>query len=257
MGWIPPPFYTRVQFCGATLPTKTSWFPYMFDPCGQVGICGDCILGSSMEDVALSGMPLGNHMENYFQCGRDQPDEFSVGLHDSFGAVSGHDIHHFPDLDFIESSFEDSKLSDRPSISEKGICSLYHSYIKCVSSILLSLKYLLIVVFSFAKKIATPYDLIMHTKQLGRLPIVQFVVDGVETPDDATLMMQLGYDGVFVGSGIFKSSDPACRAIIIMQDFTHYFDSEIMVDVSAGLGKSMVGINLSNTNGERFAAHFE
>ncbi|KAK8969125.1 hypothetical protein KSP40_PGU013309 [Platanthera guangdongensis] len=81
----------------------------MFDPCGRAGICGDRMLGSSMEDAALSGMSLGNHMADYFQCGRGQQEEFSVGLHDSFGAVSGHDIVHFPDLDFIESVFEDSE----------------------------------------------------------------------------------------------------------------------------------------------------
>ncbi|KAK8934645.1 hypothetical protein KSP39_PZI015000 [Platanthera zijinensis] len=66
------------------------------------------MLGSCMEDVALSGMPLGNHMADYFQCGWGQPEEFFVGLHDSFGAVSGHDIGHFPGLDFIELVFEDS-----------------------------------------------------------------------------------------------------------------------------------------------------
>ncbi|KAK8956579.1 hypothetical protein KSP39_PZI001436 [Platanthera zijinensis] len=66
------------------------------------------MLGSCMEDAALSGMPLGNHMADYFQCGWGQPEEFSVGIHDSFGALSGHDIGHFPGLDLIELVFEDS-----------------------------------------------------------------------------------------------------------------------------------------------------
>ncbi|KAK8919042.1 hypothetical protein KSP39_PZI021537 [Platanthera zijinensis] len=101
-GSIPPPFYTRVQLWGAALPTNTPGVPCMFDPYGRAGICGDWLLGSSMEDAALSGISLGNHMADYFQCGDGQPEEFSVGLHDSFGAVAGHDIGHFPGLDFIE-----------------------------------------------------------------------------------------------------------------------------------------------------------
>uniref|UniRef100_A0A0E0C8M3 pyridoxal 5'-phosphate synthase (glutamine hydrolyzing) n=1 Tax=Oryza meridionalis TaxID=40149 RepID=A0A0E0C8M3_9ORYZ len=75
-------------------------------------------------------------------------------------------------------------------------------------------------VFACARRIAVPYDLVMQTKQLGRLPIVQFVAGGVATPTDAALMMQLGCDGVFVGSGIFKSGDPARHARAIMEAVT-------------------------------------
>jgi pyridoxal 5'-phosphate synthase pdxS subunit len=109
-------------------------------------------------------------------------------------------------------------------------------------------------VFTYAKSIAAPYDLVMQTKQLGRLPVVQFAAGGVATPADAALMMQLGCDGVFVGSGIFKSGDPARRARAIVQAVTHYSDPEILADISAGLGEAMVGINLSDPNVERFAA---
>jgi hypothetical protein len=94
-------------------------------------------------------------------------------------------------------------------------------------------------VFAYAKRIAAPYDLVMQTKQLGRLPVVQFAAGGVATPADAALMMQLGCDGVFVGSGIFKSGDPARRARAIVQAVTHYSDPEILADVSAGLGDAM------------------
>nr|6HX3_B Chain B, Pyridoxal 5'-phosphate synthase subunit PDX1.3 [Arabidopsis thaliana]6HX3_D Chain D, Pyridoxal 5'-phosphate synthase subunit PDX1.3 [Arabidopsis thaliana]6HX3_F Chain F, Pyridoxal 5'-phosphate synthase subunit PDX1.3 [Arabidopsis thaliana]6HX3_H Chain H, Pyridoxal 5'-phosphate synthase subunit PDX1.3 [Arabidopsis thaliana] len=93
-------------------------------------------------------------------------------------------------------------------------------------------------VFTFAKKLAAPYDLVMQTKQLGRLPVVQFAAGGVATPADAALMMQLGCDGVFVGSGIFKSGDPARRARAIVQAVTHYSDPEMLVEVSCGLGEA-------------------
>lgn len=76
-------------------------------------------------------------------------------------------------------------------------------------------------VFTFAEKIAAPYDLVMQTKQLGRLPVVQFAVGGVATPADAALMMQLGCNGVFVGSGMFKSGDSTRRAHAIVQTVTH------------------------------------
>ncbi|KAJ3696599.1 hypothetical protein LUZ61_000304 [Rhynchospora tenuis] len=112
-------------------------------------------------------------------------------------------------------------------------------------------------VFNYAKKIAAPYDLVMQTKQLGRLPVVQFAAGGVATPADAALMMQLGCDGVFVGSGIFKSGDPARRARAIVQAVTHYSDPEILAEVSSGLGEAMVGINLSDAKVERFAARSE
>uniref|UniRef100_J3N0F7 pyridoxal 5'-phosphate synthase (glutamine hydrolyzing) n=2 Tax=Oryza brachyantha TaxID=4533 RepID=J3N0F7_ORYBR len=109
-------------------------------------------------------------------------------------------------------------------------------------------------VFSYAKRIAAPYDLVMQTKQLGRLPVVQFAAGGVATPADAALMMQLGCDGVFVGSGILKSGDPARRARAIVQAVTHYNDPKILAEVSSGLGEAMVGINLSDPKVERFAA---
>ncbi|KAK1319753.1 putative pyridoxal biosynthesis protein PDX1 [Acorus calamus] len=112
-------------------------------------------------------------------------------------------------------------------------------------------------VFSFAKRIAAPYDLVMQTKQLGRLPVVHFAAGGVATPADAALMMQLGCDGVFVGSGVFKSGDPARRARAIVQAVTHYRDPDILADISCGLGEAMVGINLKEGRGERYAERSE
>ncbi|KMZ66419.1 Pyridoxal biosynthesis lyase pdxS [Zostera marina] len=112
-------------------------------------------------------------------------------------------------------------------------------------------------VFVFAKEIAAPYELVMQTKLLGRLPVVQFAAGGVATPADAALMMQLGCDGVFVGSGIFKSGDPARRARAIVQAVTHYKDPNILADVSSGLGEAMVGINLNDDKVERFAKRSE
>ncbi|GER28062.1 pyridoxal biosynthesis lyase PdxS, partial [Striga asiatica] len=107
-------------------------------------------------------------------------------------------------------------------------------------------------VFAFAKQIQAPYDLVMQTKQLGRLPVVHFAAGGVATPADAALMMQLGCDGVFVGSGVFKSGDPARRARAIVQAVTHYSDPEVLADVSCGLGEAMVGINLNDEKVERY-----
>ncbi|KAH8975315.1 hypothetical protein BDL97_01G150000 [Sphagnum fallax] len=112
-------------------------------------------------------------------------------------------------------------------------------------------------VFTFAKEIGAPYELVRQTKQLGRLPVVNFAAGGVATPADAALMMQLGCDGVFVGSGIFKSGDPAKRARAIVEAVTHYNDSNVLADVSAGLGEAMVGINLNDKKVERFAARSE
>ncbi|CAF1868541.1 hypothetical protein Bca4012_034164 [Brassica carinata] len=111
-------------------------------------------------------------------------------------------------------------------------------------------------VFAYAKKIAAPYELVMQTKQLGRLPVVQFAAGGVATPADAALMMQLGCDGVFVGSGIFKSGDPAKRAKAIVQAVTNYRDAAVLAEVSCGLGEAMVGINLDDKV-ERFANRSE
>ncbi|KAI8887957.1 pyridoxine biosynthesis protein pyroA [Backusella circina FSU 941] len=97
--------------------------------------------------------------------------------------------------------------------------------------------------FAFAKDIQAPYDLLKETVKLGRLPVVNFAAGGVATPADAALMMQLGCDGVFVGSGIFKSGDPAKRAKAIVQAVTHFNDAKVLADVSEDLGEAMVGIN--------------
>jgi len=98
---------------------------------------------------------------------------------------------------------------------------------------------------SFAKENGAPYELIKETRQLGRMPVVNFAAGGIATPADAALMMQLGVDGVFVGSGIFKSGDPARRAKAIVQAVTHYQDPAILAEVSKGLGEAMVGINVT------------
>ncbi len=99
---------------------------------------------------------------------------------------------------------------------------------------------------SVAKEIGAPYELVKETAELGRLPVVNFAAGGVATPADAAMMMQLGMDGVFVGSGIFKSGDPAKRAHAIVQAVTHYENPEILAEVSRGLGEAMVGINVSD-----------
>jgi len=106
----------------------------------------------------------------------------------------------------------------------------------------------------YAKEIGAPYELIKETKQLGRMPVVNFAAGGVATPADAALMMQLGVDGVFVGSGIFKSGDPAKRAAAIVKAVTHYLDASILADVSKNLGEPMVGRNVSQMpEGEKIA----
>jgi len=97
----------------------------------------------------------------------------------------------------------------------------------------------------YAKEIGAPYELVRETKELGRMPVVNFAAGGVATPADAALMMQLGVDGVFVGSGIFKSGDPARRAAAIVKAVTHYQDAGILADVSKDLGEPMVGRNVS------------
>ena len=98
---------------------------------------------------------------------------------------------------------------------------------------------------SYAKEIGAPYELVKETKELGRMPVVNFAAGGVATPADAALMMQLGVDGVFVGSGIFKSGDPARRAAAIVKAVTHYQDANILAEVSKDLGEPMVGRNVS------------
>jgi pyridoxal 5'-phosphate synthase pdxS subunit len=94
---------------------------------------------------------------------------------------------------------------------------------------------------AYAKEIGAPYELVVETKELGRLPTVNFAAGGVATPADAALMMQLGVDGVFVGSGIFKSGDPAQRGKAIVQAVTHYDDPAILAEISKNLGEPMVG----------------
>ncbi|MGD0115449.1 MAG: pyridoxal 5'-phosphate synthase lyase subunit PdxS [Dehalococcoidia bacterium] len=96
-----------------------------------------------------------------------------------------------------------------------------------------------------AKKLAAPYDLVKEIHQTGVLPVVNFAAGGVATPADAALMMHLGADGVFVGSGIFKSEDPASRAAAIVKAVTHYNDPKIIAEVSKGLGEAMAGIEIS------------
>jgi pyridoxal 5'-phosphate synthase pdxS subunit len=99
---------------------------------------------------------------------------------------------------------------------------------------------------TYAKEIGAPYELVKETKELGRLPVVNFAAGGIATPADAALMMQIGVDGVFVGSGIFKSGDPARRAKAIVEATTHYNNPEILAKVSENLGEPMVGINVSS-----------
>lgn len=99
---------------------------------------------------------------------------------------------------------------------------------------------------AFAKELRAPYDLVKETKELGRLPVVNFAAGGLATPADAALMMQLGVDGVFVGSGIFKSGDPAKRAAAIVKATTHYQDADVLAEVSRNLGEPMVGRQVSD-----------
>ena len=98
---------------------------------------------------------------------------------------------------------------------------------------------------TYAKNIGAPYELVKEVKELGRLPVVNFAAGGIATPADAALMMQLGVDGVFVGSGIFKSGNPAKRAAAIVKAVTHYNDPQILAEISKDLGEPMVGINVS------------
>jgi pyridoxal 5'-phosphate synthase pdxS subunit len=103
-------------------------------------------------------------------------------------------------------------------------------------------------IYAFAKEIGAPLELVREVKRLGRLPVVNFAAGGVATPADAALMMQLGMDGVFVGSGIFKSGDPASRAKAIVAAVTHYNNPKVIAEVSAGLGEAMSGTgNIKNS----------
>ena len=107
---------------------------------------------------------------------------------------------------------------------------------------------------SEAKELGAPYDLVKWVAENGRLPVVLFTAGGIATPADAALMMQLGADGVFVGSGIFKSADPARRAEAIVRATTHFRDAKVLAEVSKGLGEAMVGREMGDlTEGERLA----
>ena len=97
--------------------------------------------------------------------------------------------------------------------------------------------------FEAAKVLQVPYDLVLYVHNNGRLPVVNFAAGGVATPADAALMMQLGAEGVFVGSGIFKSGNPAKRAAAIVKAVTNYTDAKMIAELSADLGEAMVGIN--------------
>ena len=97
--------------------------------------------------------------------------------------------------------------------------------------------------FEAAKQLQVPYDLGLYVHENGKLPVVNFAAGGVATPADAALMMQLGAEGVFVGSGIFKSGNPAKRAAAIVQAVTNYTDSKLIAELSSDLGEAMVGIN--------------
>jgi pyridoxal 5'-phosphate synthase pdxS subunit len=99
---------------------------------------------------------------------------------------------------------------------------------------------------AFAKDIAAPYEVVKQTKELGCLPVVNFAAGGIATPADAALMMQIGVDGVFVGSGIFKSDNPARRAKAIVEATTHFKDPKILAEISQNLGEPMLGISVSS-----------
>jgi pyridoxal 5'-phosphate synthase pdxS subunit len=97
-----------------------------------------------------------------------------------------------------------------------------------------------------AKELQAPYELVREVANTGKLPVVMFTAGGVATPADAAMMMQLGADGVFVGSGIFKSGDPVARAKAIVKAVTFYNDADVLAQVSRGLGEAMVGINVND-----------
>ncbi|KAF8911132.1 SOR/SNZ family-domain-containing protein [Gymnopilus junonius] len=109
--------------------------------------------------------------------------------------------------------------------------------------------------YVFAKEIQAPFHLLKETARLKRLPVVNFAAGGIATPADAALMMQLGCDGVFVGSGIFHSGDPAKRARAIVQAVTHFNNAKLLADVSENLGAAMVGLTIdSDLKGGKYAA---
>ena len=108
--------------------------------------------------------------------------------------------------------------------------------------------------FVAAKELQAPYELVVEVAKLGRLPVVNFPAGGLATPADAALMMQLGVDGVFVGSGIFKSENPSRRAAAIVKATTHFRDARLIAEVSRGLGEPMRGLDVrSMPESERLA----
>lgn len=106
-------------------------------------------------------------------------------------------------------------------------------------------------VFAFAKRISAPYDLVAQTKQMGRLPVVQFAAGGITTPADAALMMQLGCDGVFLGSDVFACSDPVKRVRAVVLAVVHYNDPQMLAEISSGFVDSVARLNLNEENGEQ------
>jgi pyridoxal 5'-phosphate synthase pdxS subunit len=108
--------------------------------------------------------------------------------------------------------------------------------------------------YSAAKDLQAPYELVAEVAAAGKLPVVLFTAGGLATPADAAMMMQLGAEGVFVGSGIFKSGDPAARAAAIVKATTFHDDPDVIAKVSRGLGEAMVGINLDDLDAaQRYA----
>ena len=106
-----------------------------------------------------------------------------------------------------------------------------------------------------AKELGAPYELVKEVSETGKLPVVNFAAGGIATPADAALMMQLGVDGVFVGSGIFKSADPRARAKAVVEATTHYEDPKVIAEVSRGLGEAMMGLEIAQIpEQERLAA---
>jgi pyridoxal 5'-phosphate synthase pdxS subunit len=109
--------------------------------------------------------------------------------------------------------------------------------------------------FSAAKELRAPYDLVAEVARTRKLPVVLFTAGGLATPADAAMMMQLGAEGVFVGSGIFKSGDPAKRAAAIVKATTFHDDPDVIAKVSRGLGEAMVGINIDTLpEGQHYAS---
>jgi pyridoxal 5'-phosphate synthase pdxS subunit len=109
--------------------------------------------------------------------------------------------------------------------------------------------------YAAAKDLPAPYELVRWVAENGKLPVVNFSAGGIATPADAALMMQLGAEGVFVGSGIFKSDDPASRAVAIVKATTNYRDAKVLAEVSVGLGEAMAGIDAARMPAEAKLQH--